>query len=730
MRWKWIIIGLLMIAGNIVTAQTVPLEAKPKNSRFDTTLKVVTVVAQRPLIKQEDDKTIIDAEQLAGSSSNAYEVLEKAPGIVLDQDGNIYLTSSSPATIYINGRQMRMSTEDLTALLKSLPSGSISKIEILRTPSAKFDASNSGGIVNVVLKKGIHLGTVGSINFRYDQGVYGTASAGFSLNHSAGKINTFVSYQFTHRNYYEEINSHRILGTDTTLNQHTYTTYSPITQYIGGGVEMELNKKLDLAYDLRLTITSNNSHAGSSNGLSNMNDQTEFSRTSSVISNEGNTLFVSNSLTAKYSIDSAGSNWTTEFDYTYTNTRNTQIYITDYLLPPAPFVSGDGITHNPAGAADILSDLNIHLPHAFILETGIKLSYADNKNDANYNKQSGNNPPEPDPYQTNRFDYRQNIEAAYLQLTKTYHHFTFKSGLRLEHTDMEGQQLIPSDSTFSINRNDLFPYLFIKKPLFKIFGYPLTGNIVLRRSITRPTYEGLNPSPKFVDPFTFNIGNPHLRPQFTSNYEVNVTYNDFPVFAIGVNNTKDVISSVVYQNDVTKISYRTYDNLGSYKEIYGRLFGGLPAGHKYFMYAGVQYNYIQYHGQYQNGPLDYSRGSWTFFTGHDLKVAPTVKLNLNAWLYVNGFRNFYALKTMGQINMSVTKTLLSNKINIVLFGNDILKTNKAVFLLKQNNILSNGERIQDSRRFGISIRYNFGLAHHEEKKPVFEPPPVNTDANQ
>ena len=69
MRWKWIIIGLLMIAGNIVTAQTVPLEAKPKNSRFDTTLKVVTVVAQRPLIKQEDDKTIIDAEQLAGSSS-------------------------------------------------------------------------------------------------------------------------------------------------------------------------------------------------------------------------------------------------------------------------------------------------------------------------------------------------------------------------------------------------------------------------------------------------------------------------------------------------------------------------------------------------------------------------------------------------------------------------------------------------------------------------------------
>jgi len=707
-------------------ALTISIELKSATS----TLNTVTVRAQKPLMKQEDDKTVVDAEQLASSSTNAYEVLEKAPGIVLDQDGNVYLTSSTPATIYINGRQMRMSTEDIAALLKSLPAGSINKIEILRTPSAKYDAANSGGIVNVVLKKGIKLGTTGSVNIKYDQGVYGTATSGFSLNHSVGKLNSYLSYQYTHRNYYEEIVSGRVFNVDTLLNQHSFIRYSPVTNYVGGGLDWEVNKKLDLAYDLRLTATGNNSHTTSTNDFTDMNSGKEFYQSQTPISNLGTSLFVSNSLTARYTIDSLGSAWNSELDYTYNRSDNRQAYTNNYLIPPAAAEYGHGTIFNPSGVWDIKSDLSLRLKYAFTLEAGFKISLSDNRNNAQYYKKTGTGPEIVDPYQTNQFDYKENIYAGYLQLTKAYKSFTFKAGLRMEHTGMGGVQTVPADTSFSINRNDLFPYFFIKKPLFKIFGYPLTGNAIFRRSITRPTYDALNPSPKFVDPFTYNVGNPNLKPQFTTNYEINATYNEFPVFAIGVNNTEDVISPVTYQNDVTKIGYRTYDNLGTYKEIYGRLFGGLPAGHKYFMYAGVQYNHVHYNGQYQTGPLNYERGSWTLFTGHDLKATPTLKFNVNAWMYINGFRNFYELKNMGQINVSISKTLLENKLTIVLFGNDILKTNKSVFHLQQNNILVNGTRTQDSRRFGITLRYNFGLTPKEEKKPAFEQQPVNTDQNQ
>ena len=119
-------------------------------------MSAVTVVSSRkPLIKEEDDKTIVDAEALTISSTNAFEVIEKTPGAIIDQDGNVYLNSTTPATIFINGREMKLSSADLSSLLKSLPANSVSKIEILRNPSAKYDAASSGGIVNIVLKKAL-----------------------------------------------------------------------------------------------------------------------------------------------------------------------------------------------------------------------------------------------------------------------------------------------------------------------------------------------------------------------------------------------------------------------------------------------------------------------------------------------------------------------------------------------------------------------------------------------
>src|SRR4029078_3522570 len=132
----------------------------------------VTVTSQKPLMRQEDDKTIVDPENLAASSTSSYEVIEKTPGLFVDQDGNIYINSLSPAAIYINGREMKMSTSDIATMLKSLPSNSISRIEIVRTPSEKYDASGGGGIINIVLKKGVKIGLTGSVTAGCQQGTY------------------------------------------------------------------------------------------------------------------------------------------------------------------------------------------------------------------------------------------------------------------------------------------------------------------------------------------------------------------------------------------------------------------------------------------------------------------------------------------------------------------------------------------------------------------------------
>lgn len=119
------------------------------------TLETAVVRSQKPLMRQEDDKTIVDPENLVATSTSGYEVIEKTPGLFVDQDGNIYISSLTPAAIQINGRDMRMSAADVATMLKGLPPNAIAKIEIVRTPSAKYDANSSGGIVNVVLKKGV-----------------------------------------------------------------------------------------------------------------------------------------------------------------------------------------------------------------------------------------------------------------------------------------------------------------------------------------------------------------------------------------------------------------------------------------------------------------------------------------------------------------------------------------------------------------------------------------------
>lgn len=720
---------LLLFIGLTATAQTDTARAKP--AAGDTlptrTLKTVTVVSKKPLVRQDNDKTIVDATVLANSSTNGYEVLEKTPGIVMDQDGNVYLTSTTPATVYINGREMRMSMQDIASLLKNLPAGSIERIEILRTPSARYDASNSGGIVNIVLKKGVKTGTTGSINARYDQGVYATPSAGFSINKSTGKINAYASYQYTHRGYYEDIDSRRRTGADTLLAQQSSTLYTTATHFIGGGAGFAFSPRFDIAYDMRLNITDNDNRAVSANAFSKAG--TDFFRSRTPIGNSGRTLFTSHSLSLTWKIDSSGSEWATDVGYNYAGNPNRQLYTNEYALPAASPQQGQGDVHNGSHIVNVKSGLLLKLRRQLVFETGFSLGYANNHNEALYYTQRGSGPWLPDDFQTNSFRYRESIYAGYAQLSKTWRQITFKAGLRYENTDISGHQLAPADTSFAIRRADLFPYFYIRRNLFTIFGYPITGNAVFRRSITRPGYDALSPYPRFVDPYTYEVGNTRLQPQFTTNYELNATYNDFPVFALGINDTKDMFNHVTYEDETTKIAYRSYDNLGHNREYYGRLFGGLPQGHKYFMYAGVQFNYIRYDGAYQGAPLHYRRGSWTWFTGHEFKAAPTLTFNANAWLYVNGFRQFYELKSMGQVNASVTKTVLKRKLNITAFGNDIFKTNKSVFHLQQGLVLADGNRVQDSRRFGLTLRYNFGIPHKEEKKPGFGQPTDPLEGN-
>jgi len=688
-------------------------------------MSAVTIVSSRkPLIKEEDDKTIVDAAALTISSTNAFEVIEKTPGAIIDQDGNVYLNSTTPATIFINGREMKLSSADLSSLLKSLPANSVSKIEILRTPSAKYDAASSGGIVNIVLKKGVKLGSSGSVNIAYFQGVYATNTGGFTFSKSGDKINSYINYQFTGRTNFEALDSRRSFDIDSTLiQQRSFTKYPSTTHYINTGLDYAFAKKWNIAYDVRYTFNENKNKAENEIDVTKQLLTQNLLETQSAITNNNTSDYFSNTITLKCKIDTSGSEWANVLDYSYYHYANDQQYMNTYNFPIHTPVFGEGQNDNTKNNFSFQSDLTLKLPKKYTFETGIKISNSKSRSSANYFIDT-NGVRTIDRFQTNTYEYNETITAAYIQVSKTFNGFTIKPGLRFEITDINGHQLIPKDTSFGINRKDVFPYIYLKHKLFKIYNQTLMGSAIFRKSIRRPYYESLNPYPKYVDQFLYESGNPALKPQFTTNYELNVKFNDIPVFAFGINNTKDIFSNVIYQDPVTKIAYRTFDNLGKNKEYYFRLVGGKPPGGKYFFYMGCVINYNEYRGFYQNENFNYNRTGYTLFTFHEYKATKKFTVNLQAFMRSKALQNFYELNTFGGITISANKSLFKKKVNVIISINDLLRTNQITFNFDRNSQHVEGHRINDTRRLGITLRYNFGFKPKEEKekKNSFEAP--------
>jgi iron complex outermembrane receptor protein len=686
----------------------------------------VTVTAKRPLMRQEDDKTIIDPENLALASTNAYEIIEKTPGLFVDQDGNIYLSSTTPATIYINGREQKMSTADIATMLKSLPPNAIATIEIMRTPSAKYDASGSGGIVNIVLKKGVRIGFTGSVNIGMNQGVYGNRFAGININNNNGKLTSYLNLQYSKRNTYEQIKTDRLFAPDSMLSQDAFTKYPTSSYYAGYGFNYEFRKNWELSYDGRLSYNDSRNTSTNLSTINKVSNEQLVTMNKALVRNKTNNYNLNQSLLLKHKLDTLGSEWTTDLSYTYYPNNSNQVFTTLFIAPQHPSSGGDGGIDNKLHFFSAQTNLVKKLPGLVTIEAGLKTSNVWFGNETNYFRQD-NSTRVKDMFRTRSYSYAENIHSAYVQGSKNMSGFILKAGVRMENTNMQGHQKIPADTSFTQHRTDLFPYVYLSKGLMKIAGYELRAYLVFRRTINRPAYENLNPFPRYIDQYLNEVGNPALRPQFTYNYEANISVDERPLLAIGVNDTKDIFNQVIYQSDSSRsLAYRTYDNLGKNKEVYFRALGAIPPGKKYFFVIGAQYNHNFYQGLYENSPLTFKRGSWTFYTYHSLKLTPLTQLTLNGFARFNGQLQFYELSPFGSLNMSLSQQFLKKKLTVTVSANDIFFTNNNQFTLKQGSVNASGYREGDTRRIGLNIRYNFGFRKREENNNMFNVEPERT----
>ncbi len=181
-----------------------------KLQQQETMLKSVVVSAQRPLIEQKIDKTIVNVDALIGvAGATALDVLEKSPGVLVDQNGAISLKGKSSITIFIDGKPTYLSGSELENYLRSLSASTIDQIELMSNPPAKYDAAGNGGVINIKTKKSKVRGVNGGLNLSYTQGKYGKTNNSGNFNYRDQKINLFGNLSFSTSNGFSDLDINR-----------------------------------------------------------------------------------------------------------------------------------------------------------------------------------------------------------------------------------------------------------------------------------------------------------------------------------------------------------------------------------------------------------------------------------------------------------------------------------------------------------------------------------------
>lgn len=372
---------------NITLAENTTLPTIDLNVK---SIEGVTITKTRPLIERQDGKMIMNVENsIASTGNSAFEVLEKAPGVSIDNNDNISLRGKGNLLVQIDGKNTPMSGSDLANYLKGMPSSTIDKIEFITNPSSKYDAAGSA-IINIKLKKEQRKGTNGSISTSLGTGKYIKNNNSFSINHRNKKVNIFANYSFAYREAYNWLVLDRNFYENNAFQkayvQDNFLKFKFNNHIAKAGMDYYMNDKNVLGFSVgfisnkfglngdnsNLTLGSNHLPESTFNTLNTSNDQT---------SN------VSVNVNHKYTIDSLSSEISTDFDYiNYSNSslQNFEIRTHDIASHQDNLDIQKGDMNGKINIYSFKSDLTKNFSNDWKLESGIKTSFVKTDNDLKF----------------------------------------------------------------------------------------------------------------------------------------------------------------------------------------------------------------------------------------------------------------------------------------------------------------------------------------------------------
>lgn len=673
----------------------------------------VVVTSKKAFIEQKLDRTVVNVDALATTTGlTVLEVLEKAPGVVVDKDGNISLKGKSGVLVLVDGRPTYLSGQDLANMLKNMPGGNLDQLEIMTNPPAKYDASGNAGVINIKTKKTKTVGLNGSASVGYGQGIYPKSNNSINLNYRNGKFNFFANGGYNYSERFQNIDITRKFSDKNSGNllslfdQYAVSKRKYNSHSYKIGADYFANKKTTFGI-----VVNGYGEIGEelTNNLSLIQDNAGVVNTKNVAVNNVMTDMknVGVNFNFRRLLDTLGTEITSDIDYLHYNSGNKQ-FMSNLFYDAA------GNKKDPDELMQGYLPADIHIYSAKVdythpikkgtkIEAGLKSSYVETDNNALYENWDGNKWIT-DAGRSNHFKYKENINAAYVNFNRELNKkWSVQAGLRLENTIANGHQ-ITTGQKFERSYTQLFPTVYVgfnanEKNQFAVsYG----------RRIDRPDYEDLNPFYYFLDKYTFQAGNPYLSPQFSHNIELSHTFAGFLTTTLNYSATKDILQEVFDQVDSTNTTFIRKDNIAKQKNLGLAVSAMVPIAKwwKANIYTNV-YN-AKYNGLINGSYLEVDGTTFTGNISNQFSFKKGWNAELSAFYQSKAVGGVIIMQPMGAVNIAVTKQILKNKGTLKLNIRDVFLTQVFNGYSKYQNIDITIHQTRDSRVVNLGFSYRFG----------------------
>lgn len=680
----------------------------------DQTLAALTVRARKVYIEQQADKTVLNvATNDAAQSKTAYELLQQAPGVVVDPNDNIRMAGKQGVNVFIDGKPANLSAADVANLLRATPASTIATVELITNPSARFDAQGGAGIINIRFRRDKSLGLNGNASASYGQSDHHRANVALDLNFRARRLNLYGNtslsdnFQITHvaNNRYTADGQFAQRGYDRDRTQSlVYKTGADyfISSRHTLGLVVSGNAATN-AFGTNTTATLFRNGGGPDTTLLNTFD------------NPNRNSRLNAALNYHYA-DTLGHDLNVDVDYTSFSNQSPNVFITDYLgarAEPLLRLRNHFDASTTIGILTVKGDfVREWKAQRLKLETGLK--HTDVQTDNALLAFTGGLPdvPErPDATRTNRFTYRERVSAAYASINRSLGKWTLQAGLRAEHSTIHGRSVdlagyvVPKPDTTYLN---LFPTAFVQYQLSPKSQVGLNYG----RRIGRPNYQDMNPFVFQADPYTSQRGNPYLRPSYTHNAELSYTYQWATTLKVSYSRTDDWANDVIVQEGF--VGYNTVANVGRADALNVSISSPLPITKWWeaYIYAGA--TWTRFRGNLlaagsPDGAFDNRAFGFDGYLQHSFTLSKWLSAQVSGFWNAPTTQTIYRNGGLGALNLSLSRKVMQGRGKVSLNADDVLNTMR----WRQSGTFSTGQQFNidrkwESRRLTLRFSYRFG----------------------